>query len=192
MRFAIQAVLSIVLGFFLMGPLAGLFEAMRWPMFHGWALAHGTFLIAWPVLTVLSFVVLSLVPWFRRDFRDDLAIGSAALVGAGILTAIEWPGERGWLFVVFSFVIAFGSSALLCALARRARLVPVAMALPMLLNDAMVLVLGSGFAWKYATTEMTRTTIPVVVGAVMGLAVAVTLTPSLNNRSLGPAQEEDS
>jgi hypothetical protein len=36
MRFAIQAVLSIVLGFFLMAPLAMLFEAMRWAMFHGW------------------------------------------------------------------------------------------------------------------------------------------------------------
>jgi hypothetical protein len=191
MRFAVQAVLSIVLGFFLMGPLAMLFEAMRWAMFHSWALAHGTFVIAWPALTVVSFVALSLVPWFRRDFRDDLALGAAALVGAGILTGIMWPGDPGWMSVVFSVAIAFGSSALLCAAARRAKLVPVAMAVPLLLNDSMYLVLGGDFAWDYVKTEMIRTTIPVVIGAVMGFVVAVTVTRGLNRR-LGPAQEDGS
>ena len=191
MRFAVQAVLSIVLGFFLMGPLAMLFEAMRWAMFHGWALAHGTFVIAWPALTVVSFVALSLVPWFRRDFRDDLALGGAALVGAGILTGITWPGDPGWISVVFSVAIAFGSSALLCAAARRAKLVPVAMAVPLLLNDSIYLVLGGDFAWDYVKTEMIRTTIPVVIGAMMGFVVAVTVTRGLNRR-LGPAQGDGS
>jgi len=45
---------SIVGGFFLMVPLAMLFDAMNWPLFHTWGLAHGSFLIAWPVLTLAS------------------------------------------------------------------------------------------------------------------------------------------
>ena len=46
---------SIVLGFFLMIPLAMLFDAMNWPLFHSWGLAHGSFLIAWPALAAVSF-----------------------------------------------------------------------------------------------------------------------------------------
>lgn len=190
MRFAVQAVLSIVLGFFLMSPLAALFEAMRWAMFHGWALMHGTFVIAWPALAVVAFVGLSLVPWFRRDIQDDLAVGAAALVGAGILTAIMWPGAPREQFAVYALAIAFGSSVALCAIARRAWRVPVAMALPLLLNDSMFLILGGDFAWDYAKTEMTRTTIPVAINAVIGL-IAVVVIRRLSGR-LGRAEEEGS
>jgi succinate dehydrogenase hydrophobic anchor subunit len=57
------------------------------------------------------------------------------------------------------------------------------------------LVMGGDFVWDvtwdYVTTEMTRTTIPVVIGAVMGFVVAVTVKRGLDER-LGPAQEDDS
>ena len=46
---------SVVLGFFLMIPLAMIFDAMDWPLFHGWGLAHGSFIIAWPLLTWISY-----------------------------------------------------------------------------------------------------------------------------------------
>jgi hypothetical protein len=49
---------SIILGFFLMIPLAMLFDAMNWPLFHSWGLAHGSFIIAWPLLTLTSFAVI--------------------------------------------------------------------------------------------------------------------------------------
>jgi hypothetical protein len=74
------------------------------------------------------------------------------------------------------------------------------MVLPMLVNDSMYLVLGGlvmggdfvwDVTWDYVTTEMTRTTIPVVIGAVMGFVVAVTVKRGLDER-LGPAQEDDS
>jgi hypothetical protein len=48
---------SIVVGFLLMIPLAALFDAADWPVFHTWGLVHGSFLIAWPVLAGLSFAV---------------------------------------------------------------------------------------------------------------------------------------
>src|SRR5262245_5736078 len=172
MRYALRAILSLVVGFFLMWPLGGLFGAMHWPMFHGWALAHGAFVIAWPALTVVSFVGLSLVPWFRRNVRDDLAIGGAVLVGAGLLTTIMWPDRPEPRFPYW-LAIAFGSSVPLCALARRSWLVPVAMAVPMLLNDAMFIAVGGDFAWEYVKVDMTRTTIPIVINSLMGLVAVV-------------------
>jgi hypothetical protein len=187
MRFALQSVLSIVLGFFLMGPLAGLFEAMRWPMFHGWALAHGSFVIAWPALTIVSFVALSLIPWFRRNVRDDLAVGASALVGAGILATMDWPGKGGPRAPFYLLAFAFAASVALAALARRTWLVPVAMAVPLLLNDSIVLVLGGSFARDYFTSEMTRTTIPIVINSLMG-CVAVVIIRRLS-RKFEPAQE---
>ena len=73
------------------------------------------------------------------------------------------------------------------------------MVLPMLVNDSMNLVLGlvmnRDFAWDatwdYVNTEMTRTTIPTAIGALMGFVVAVTVIRGLDQR-LGPAQEDDS
>ena len=50
-----------MLGFVLMWPIGWLFGAMSWPVFHGWGLAHGAWIIAWPVLTLFSFLVLYLL-----------------------------------------------------------------------------------------------------------------------------------
>lgn len=52
---------SIVLGFFLMIPLAMLFDAMNWPLFHSWGLVHGSFFIAWPALAAASFGLIKIV-----------------------------------------------------------------------------------------------------------------------------------
>jgi hypothetical protein len=49
---------SIVLGLFLMIPLGLLFDAMDWPVFHSWGLIHGSFILAWPLLTLASFGVI--------------------------------------------------------------------------------------------------------------------------------------
>ena len=51
----------IVVGFLLMFPLDIVFETMKWPLFNGWALAHGSFILAWPLLTLLSFAVHSMI-----------------------------------------------------------------------------------------------------------------------------------
>ena len=53
-----DAVECILLGFFLMIPFGMLFDAMRWPLFHSWGLAHGSFILAWPLLTLASFGVI--------------------------------------------------------------------------------------------------------------------------------------
>lgn len=157
MRFATQTVLSILSGFFLMVPLAEIFETMRWPMFHGWALAHGSFLIAWPALTIVAFVGLSLVPAFRRDFRDDLALGLAGLVGFGILTTTEWPGRAGPR-VPYLLAIAFGTSAALCVVARRPWRVPLAMTVPLLLINTM----GPTTVWVGICAFMGLVAVPVI------------------------------
>lgn len=52
---------SITVGFLLMLPLAALFNTMNWPLFHSWGLAHGSFVIAWPVLTILSFGLIRIL-----------------------------------------------------------------------------------------------------------------------------------
>jgi len=40
-----------------MFPLGIVFDSMNWPLFHSWGLAHGSFILAWPLLTLLSFGV---------------------------------------------------------------------------------------------------------------------------------------
>jgi len=53
--------LAIVLGFFLMEPLAHFFDKMDWPLFQSGELAHATFIIAWPLLALLSFGLMKAV-----------------------------------------------------------------------------------------------------------------------------------
>jgi hypothetical protein len=59
MRTALICFASIVLGFLFMAPLGMLFDAMNWQLFHTWGLAHGSFLFAWPLLTLTSFIVIT-------------------------------------------------------------------------------------------------------------------------------------
>ena len=61
---------SIVLGFLLMVPLGLMFDAMNWPLFHTWGLAHGSFIIAWPILACVSFGLLQLL--IRRLRRPEI------------------------------------------------------------------------------------------------------------------------
>ena len=58
MRTLVLCFASIVTGFFLMWPLGMLFDAMNWPLFNGWGLAHGSFILAWPMLAVASFGII--------------------------------------------------------------------------------------------------------------------------------------
>jgi hypothetical protein len=54
-------VLSVVGGFLLMLPLAWIFDVMRWPVFHSWGLAHGSFIVASPALALLSAALLRIL-----------------------------------------------------------------------------------------------------------------------------------
>jgi hypothetical protein len=58
--------IATVLGFALMFPLGWLFGTMNWPMFHAWGLAHGAFIIAWPLLTLISWVVIRVMRMLAR------------------------------------------------------------------------------------------------------------------------------
>ena len=53
-------VLATFVGFMLVWPLAWLFGVMGWPLFHGWGLMHGSILLAWPLMTVIAYLLL----WF--------------------------------------------------------------------------------------------------------------------------------
>jgi hypothetical protein len=46
---------------FLMVPLGLLFDAMNWPLFHTFDLAHKSFFIAWPILAFFNLVLLRLL-----------------------------------------------------------------------------------------------------------------------------------
>lgn len=53
-----KGIISLVLGFLLMIPLGLIFDAMNWSTFHGWGLVHGSFLLAWPMLTIACYAVI--------------------------------------------------------------------------------------------------------------------------------------
>lgn len=61
---------SAIPAFIALFPLAALFDRMNWPVFHSWGLAHGSFLIAVPVIASPVYVLLGLIPGLRE--RDDL------------------------------------------------------------------------------------------------------------------------
>jgi hypothetical protein len=58
---------AAISGFFLMLPVALLFNAMHWPLLGGWAMGHVGFVVAWPVLTLLSFWALVYLDSRRRS-----------------------------------------------------------------------------------------------------------------------------
>ncbi|WFU16350.1 hypothetical protein [Bradyrhizobium sp. CB3481] len=74
----------MIAGFLLMWPLGYTYAALGWPTFHSWGLMHGTFVAAWPTLSILAFLALGYLPVFRRI--DDTVLLIAGLVW-GLLLA---------------------------------------------------------------------------------------------------------
>ena len=56
-RLTAGCVLAPVVGLLLLFPIAALFDSMNWPMFHSWGMAHGAFIFAWPLTTLIAFVL---------------------------------------------------------------------------------------------------------------------------------------
>ena len=84
MRTFFRVIISVIAGFLLMWPLGYAYAALGWPTFHLWGLMHGTFVAAWPTLSILAFLALDYLPVFRRI--DDTALLIAGLVW-GLLLA---------------------------------------------------------------------------------------------------------
>ena len=58
MRTIFRIVLSVIAGFLLMWPLGYTYGLLNWPTFHSWGLMHGSFVAAWPALSILTFFAL--------------------------------------------------------------------------------------------------------------------------------------
>jgi hypothetical protein len=66
MRKLLRIFAAILFGFLAMLPLSALFTTMEWPVFNGWGLAHGSFIVAWPVLSLCGYWVSGYLPAFKR------------------------------------------------------------------------------------------------------------------------------
>ena len=53
----VGCLLAPVVGLLLLFPIAVFFDSMNWPMFHSWGMAHGAFIFAWPITTLMSLAV---------------------------------------------------------------------------------------------------------------------------------------
>ena len=100
MRTFIRVVISVIAGFLLMWPLGYAYAALGWPTFHSWGLMHGTFVTAWPTLSILAFLALGYLPLFQRI--DDTALLMAGLVW-GLLLATAFNIRHA-----LGFEIAYG------------------------------------------------------------------------------------
>src|ERR1043165_4760950 len=117
MQTFLRTIIAIVAGFLLMWPLGYAWTALSFPTFHLWGLMHGTFVAAWPTLSILVFLALGYLPFFRRI--GDTALLIAGLVwglllasGFNIRNALGFEVAYG-LLVVTAVVIA-----VLCLFAR--------------------------------------------------------------------------
>lgn len=70
-RGVLNGVLATVLGFFLMVPLARIFDAGNWAVFNTWGLGHGSFIVAWPMLAYLVFVFLRMSSRARQGLGNS-------------------------------------------------------------------------------------------------------------------------
>jgi hypothetical protein len=109
----IRVAISVVAGFFLMLPLGSLYGSLKWPTFHGWGLMHGSYLSAWPTLSIFSFLVLGYLRRFPRVEDTPLLIAGLAwglvLTGFLAISASPWllsPSTVYALLAVTSVIVA--------------------------------------------------------------------------------------
>jgi hypothetical protein len=70
MKSLLLTAFSAVVGFFLMYPLGVLFDHFNWPLFNPWALAHGSFLLAWPLCSAVTLLMISAAYRMRKSRSD--------------------------------------------------------------------------------------------------------------------------
>jgi hypothetical protein len=117
MRTFIQSVIAVVAGFLLMWPLGYAYAALGWPTFHLWGLMHGTFVAAWPALSILAFLALGYLPLFRSI--DDAALLIAGLVwGLLLATAFNIRHALGFEIAYGLFTATAVIVAALCSFAK--------------------------------------------------------------------------
>jgi hypothetical protein len=117
MRTFIQSVIAVGAGFLLMWPLGRTYAALGWPTFHSWGLMHGTFVAAWPTLSILAFLALGYLPLFRRI--DDTAFLIVGLVwGLLLATAFNIRHALGFEIAYGLFGATAVIVAVLCVFAK--------------------------------------------------------------------------
>ena len=67
MKGLLRILAAVAVGFLLMLVLSAVFTQMGWPVFNGRGLAHGSFLVAWPVLSAVGYRVVGRLRYFRPE-----------------------------------------------------------------------------------------------------------------------------
>jgi len=70
LRLTIRVGAALILGILSLFPVGSLFDEMKWPLFHSWALGHGSFVVAIPAAASVAYVILGAVPWLRPKSND--------------------------------------------------------------------------------------------------------------------------
>jgi predicted outer membrane lipoprotein len=100
MRTLIRSAVAIVAGFLLMWPLGHGYAALSLPTFNAWGLMHGTYVAAWPTLSILTYLVLGFLPPFRCT-DDTLLLIIGLIWGLLLASAFNIRNALG-------FEIAYG------------------------------------------------------------------------------------
>jgi hypothetical protein len=79
-RRSLEILIAAIVGSLLLWPLAVLFDRMNWPVFHSWGLIHGSVLLAWPCLFLLSLITIATIGGTIRTLWRSRII--AAFAGA--------------------------------------------------------------------------------------------------------------
>lgn len=118
MRTLIRIVIAVIAGFLLMWPLGYAWTGLSLPTFHLWGLGHGTFVAAWPTLSILTFLALGYLPFFGRV--DDTALLIAGLVwGLLLASAFNIRNALGFEVAYGLLGVTAAVIALLCFFAKQ-------------------------------------------------------------------------
>lgn len=172
---AVQIVLAIVAGFFLMIPLSTAFDALRLGYFNTWAMIHGGFGAAWPAMAIASYALLGYVKWLHR-LHDAPLFAAGALLGLFLQGMVRSPDPMDFdKAPLLLLVVTCISSALLANVAKRWFLLALVVALPQWLELLtwlrwMPLFSGEG---QEVFVVMLKRSLALPVAALAGAALAV-------------------
>ena len=170
---AVQIVLAIIAGFFLMAPLSMAFDALRLGYFNTWAMVHGGFGAAWPVMAIASYALLGYVKWFHR-LQDAPLFAAGALLGLVLQGLTRAPMPPDFITAPLPLLaVACICSALLACFAKRWILLALVIALPQWLEfltwlTRLPLFGPDGLEMLAFTLELLPLPVAALVGAALG------------------------
>ena len=176
MRKVLQAFFALILGFLLLYPLAAFYGAAHLPVYHGWAMAHGSFTTAFPAMVAVAYFLLGYIPWFGKAVDSGRRIISSLLIFPLVTVlflveqATNYSTWTSYHSTIYAACVALMTA--LCFRAERPMLIPLFLLFPVVFDLHFDILMSIGSPNDSVWGDIKKRLLPLLLACLMAVGIA--------------------